>query len=232
MARIHFFQHVDFEEPGHLVTWANKNSHSISTTRFFQSYQLPDLSDWDLLIILGGPMSVHDTSIYPSLSEEIAYIKQALSHKKKIVGICLGAQLIALSLGAAVSKNSEPEIGWYPIFPIQEQDLPLDLHTIPDPFWAFHWHGEVFSLPEGALSLYQTSITPCQAFYIPDSVLGLQFHWEANAETIEQMLEAGSTELQKGPWIQPADEIRKYTQLYSAAAHRMLELALNRFLRS
>ncbi len=117
--RIHYFQHVPFENPGSIQQWVESHGHSSSITQFFHDDALPRIEDVDFLIILGGPMGVYDQNLFPWLAKEKSFISEAIRQKKKVLGICLGAQLIASALGARVYPNAQKEIGWFPlkIFP-------------------------------------------------------------------------------------------------------------------
>src|SRR2546428_2396131 len=112
---IHYFQHVPFEGLGCIEDWANRKSHVLSSTRFFEKHTLSDLKTIDWLIVMGGPMGVYDESEYLWLKEEKEFIKKAIDANKVVIGICLGSQLIAEVLGAKVYKNKFTEIGWFPV---------------------------------------------------------------------------------------------------------------------
>ena len=115
MMRFHCLQHVPFETPGNIEAWAKQKGYSFSFTHFFNDDQLPEQNDFDALIIMGGPMSVHDENDFGWLKKEKQFIAAAIRQQKKILGICLGAQLIADALGAMVYNNKEKEIGFMPV---------------------------------------------------------------------------------------------------------------------
>jgi GMP synthase (glutamine-hydrolysing) len=144
--RIHYLQHVPFEEPGFFKEWSEAKDYQFTGTKFFEDDTLPALDDIDWLIIMGGPMSIYDEIIYPWLTKEKAYVKAAIEKGKTVIGVCLGAQIIADVLGASVYKNNYKEIGWFPVKKIisEEKNIFSDL---PEEFLAFHWHGETFDLP-------------------------------------------------------------------------------------
>ncbi|WP_211325058.1 type 1 glutamine amidotransferase [Hydrogenothermus marinus] len=114
--RIHYFQHVPFETPANIENWAKEKGHLFKGTYLYKNQPFPDFSSFDMLVIMGGPMSVSDENKYPFLKREKIFIENAIKLNKKVVGICLGAQLIAEVLGSKVYKNKEKEIGWYPVY--------------------------------------------------------------------------------------------------------------------
>ena len=112
---IHFFQHVEFEGLGIIENWIRNNHHNLTATKFYSKLELPEINEIDFLIIMGGHMSVYDDNRYYWLKYEKDFIERAIKHNKKILGICLGAQLLAVTLGAKVHKNDFKEIGWFPV---------------------------------------------------------------------------------------------------------------------
>lgn len=208
---IHCFLHVAFETPGTILEWAGLNGYTITYTRFQEeSYSLPAHSAIDALLIMGGPMNVDETDTYPWLIPEKDFIRAAIEKGKKVMGICLGAQLIAGALGQKVYKGKEKEIGFLPItFTEEALQLPFCSHY-PREYTLFHWHGDTFDLPDNAILLASTEACVNQAFLIGHHVLGLQFHPEMNETTIEQMLLHDGGELEeKGPFIQSKEMIRR-----------------------
>ena len=203
--RVHYFQHVAFEGPGYIATWMQEQGHNLSATHFFEpGYQLPDPSSIDALVVMGGPMSVYDDALYPWLREEKAFIDTMLQTGKKVLGICLGAQLAALGLGAPVSRAVHIEIGWYPVFSATavQQAAPHMYELLRQGPMVFHWHGDQFAIPEGAHELAFSAANRNQGFLYRDRVLGLQFHAEPGPADLTQMLEHGRTDLQEAPYIQ------------------------------
>lgn len=226
MKRIHYFQHVPFESLGSIETWIAKAGHAISVTRFFEdTYRLPSLDDLDWLIVMGGPMNVDEEGTYPWLREEKRIIDQAVRSGKVVLGICLGAQLIASALGARVGPNTCKEIGW----------LPVDLcpqvrnHTLVEGFpanWVtFHWHGDTFELPTGALPLASSPACPNQGFIYRDRVVGLQFHPEMTSQGARLLVAQCAAELVPGgPYIQPADRILDEAAPFALNQRLMMQL--------
>lgn len=204
--RIHYFQHVPFEEPGYLETWALSNGHSLSATKFYDKTNLPNPDEIDWLIVMGGPMGVYDEEEYPWLKEEKEFIRLAIEKDKTVVGICLGAQLIADVLGAKVYPNVQKEIGWFSVFNLSGNQHKVS-SGLPGVFTAFHWHGDTFDLPEGATHLLESDMCYNQAFIYQDKVLALQFHLEVTNQTLEMLVDNCRHELVDEDFIQQEDKI-------------------------
>jgi GMP synthase-like glutamine amidotransferase len=181
---VHILQHVAFEGIGSIDSWLNQRNTNVSYTRFYESTELSDLSEIDLIIIMGGPMSVHDEVDFPWLVEEKKFLRDAISAGIPMLGICLGAQLLASALGAEVYKCSQKEIGWFDI-----AKVPNTGFQFPDTITVFHWHGETFTLPEGAVQLARSAACEQQAFQFNDNVIGLQFHLETTPDSINSMIQ-------------------------------------------
>jgi GMP synthase (glutamine-hydrolysing) len=204
---IHYFQHVSFEGLGSIEEWCIGNGHALSATRFYENATVPDLKEIDWLIIMGGPMGVNDEKKYPWLVTEKEFIQQAIAEEKTVIGICLGAQLLAQILGAKVYQNSQKEIGWFPI----EFSSNASQHTLfsglENPITVFHWHGDTFDIPEKAIHLASSKACRNQGFLYQNNILGLQFHLETTKESLRQMIANGRDELIKGKYIQTEKEI-------------------------
>lgn len=205
--RIHYLQHVAFEGLGYIETWANQNKYPLTSTRYYESWKLPELSAFDWLIIMGGPMGVYDENKFFWLSEEKAFIEKTIRANKTVIGICLGAQLIATALGARVYPNTKKEIGWFPVTKTTASENHFLFKDLPDTCPVFHWHGDTFDLPDGAVHLLQTSICPHQAFIWNKKVLGLQFHLEVTPQTLTSMIDNCRQELIRDTFVQNEKEI-------------------------
>jgi GMP synthase-like glutamine amidotransferase len=176
--RIHSFQHVAFEDIGSMSKDFKDNEFHLSTTHWYAGESAPGLHSFDALIVMGGPMGIYDEQAHPWLAEEKCAIKAAIEAGKKVLGICLGAQLIADVLGANVTRNSHPEIGWFPLtIPTTVANHPMAqiLAQLPE---AFHWHGDTFALPVDAIHLAASQGCAHQAFVVNEQVYGFQFHLE------------------------------------------------------
>ncbi len=208
--QIHCLQHVSFENPGTIAEWVASNHYSISYTNFFEkNFSLPAINEFDALLIMGGYMNVDEEDKFSWLKEEKQLIKQAIEAGKKVIGICLGSQLIASALAMKVYAGNEKEIGFFPIqFTSGVLAHPLFNH-FQNPYTVFHWHGDTFDLPVNAQLIASTDVCRHQAYLIGDTVLGLQFHFEMNEKVIEDMLLHDGHELEeKGRYISGKDEIR------------------------
>jgi GMP synthase-like glutamine amidotransferase len=225
--RAHVFQHVPFEGPGALAPWLSRAGIDLTTTRFYESAELPDPAAVDFLIVLGGPMSVHDESRHPWLADEKRWLSRYLATGKPLLGVCLGAQLLANALGARIRPNPVKEIGWFPVTGIP--------HAAPGAFRfpaaaeVFHWHGETFDLPPGAVHLARSAACENQAFQ-SGAALGLQFHLETTPATARALVENARHELVEASGIQSAAEILAAPPGRYDALHRLLDGVLSHLL--
>jgi len=208
--RAHYLQHVPFEGLGSIEDWLQITDYEISSTQFFNSTVLPDIEEIDLLIVMGGPMSVNDESDYPWLVAEKEFIRHAIEVGKPVLGICLGAQLIANSMGGEVFPNPVKEIGWFPVEPVKSTSE--STFQFPDKSEVFHWHGETFSLPEGAITIAKSKGCENQAFQIGRRVIGLQFHLETTLRTAHEIVENCKDELIEDDYIQSEVDILSVPQ--------------------
>jgi GMP synthase-like glutamine amidotransferase len=203
--RAHYLQHVPFEGLGSIEAWLESNGYEITNTPFFESAELPDITRIDLLIVMGGPMSVNDENVFPWLILEKQFIRSVIESGKPVLGICLGAQLIASAMGAKVYRNSAKEIGWFPIQCVS----PIGGSTlgIPPLVEVFHWHGETFDLPSGATRLVRSEVCENQAFQLGRTVIGLQFHLETTPESAREIVLNCRDELIPSQYVQTAEQI-------------------------
>lgn len=153
------------------------------------------LKDYQGLIIMGGPMNVDQVEEYPYLKLDYDYIGEGLKLGMPMLGFCLGGQLLARSLGAKVTRNPQPELGWYELK--MAEKIPAEKHGVlknfPPCFKVFQWHGDTFEVPAGAECLASSALYPNQAFIWGEKVFGLQFHLEVTADMIAEWLEDEQT---------------------------------------
>lgn len=206
---IHYLQHVPFEDIGSIDAWARKEKHIVTGTHFFKKPAMPEIESIDALVVMGGPMNVYEEKEYPWLTVEKKYIEQAIKKNKSVIGICLGAQLISDVLGAKVYKNPHKEIGWFPVTKIPQAEKIPHVSALPRQFTAFHWHGDTFDVPKGAVLVASSKACVNQAFIYKEKVLGLQFHLEITAEGVRRLLKNCSDEIKDGEYIQSKEEIEK-----------------------
>jgi GMP synthase-like glutamine amidotransferase len=224
--KIHYLQHVPYEGLGCIQQWITSKKHELLSTKFFQNDSLPKPDDLDMLIIMGGPMSVNDESDYAWLKDEKKFIKQCIEKNKIVLGICLGAQLIADVLGSQIYKNEYKEIGWFPIRST-ERTKKSDLFSfLPDELTVFHWHGETFDIPKGAAHLAESEGCKNQAFVLNGKVVGLQFHFEVTEDSLKEMVKNGKSELIKNKFVHSETEIlreKSYIRKNNEIMFKLLE---------
>jgi GMP synthase-like glutamine amidotransferase len=204
--------------------WLLRAGYQLTTTRFFESEPLPSPAEIDLLIIMGGPMSVNDEREFPWLGDEKRFIREVISTDKAVLGVCLGAQLIASALGARVYPNPAKEIGWFPVFA-----EPCDsgaVFSFPPTALVFHWHGETFDLPAGAVRLARSQACRNQAFQVGASVIGLQFHLETTPESARQMVSHCRGELASSRFVESEAEILAADADRYASIHALMDRVL------
>ena len=200
--------HVPFEDAANIGVWADQRGHALTYTHLHRYDLLPAIESFDMVAIMGGPMNIYEHVLYPWLAQEKKFIRRAIDAGKKVIGICLGAQLITDVLGGQVRPNSYKEIGWHPIKLTSRAAKSAGFSTLPRTMTVFHWHGDTFSIPPGAIHLASSTVCTDQAFQYGEHVLALQFHLEYSQESIEKMLTHCSDELVDSPYIQTAEEIR------------------------
>lgn len=203
--RAHYLQHADFERLGSIRPWLESQGYDVTATRLYCGEALPEVSGLDLLVVMGGMMSVNDEQEFPWLVAEKAFIREAIDQGVAVLGVCLGAQLIANVLGSQVYPNRQREIGWFPI----EGQVPAqsDTFVFPAQVKVLHWHGETFDLPEGAVALASSAACANQAFQWGDRVIGLQCHLESTPELVRAFVEASLDELQAEEWVQTPEQL-------------------------
>ncbi|MBX7218896.1 MAG: type 1 glutamine amidotransferase [Blastocatellia bacterium] len=226
--RLHSLQHVPFEDLAAISAWTARQHHSVSVTHLFHHEPLPQVTDFDLLVVLGGPMNVSDEAEFPWLREEKRFIEEAIQAEKKILGICLGSQLLADVLGARVFRNEHKEIGWFPVELTQAaQTAPL-FADFPPVFTPFHWHGDTFDLPSGATHIGQSPACRHQAFTYGNNVVGLQFHLESTPVAVARMIDHERDDMTPGPYVQSETEILNAAEHFAQSQNLLFSL-LDRF---
>ena len=221
LMRWHILQHVPFEGPAYLATWAKRSGCSLTCTEFWKEVSFPKTHEYEGLFILGGPMNVYEDKKHPWLAAEKEFIGRAISDRKPILGICLGAQLLAVVLGGSVTENLDKEIGWFPVDLTRAGRDSSLLREFPDQFMAFHWHGDRFSIPPRAIHVARSEACDEQAFVYENHVVGLQFHLESTENSIAAMIKHCGEDMSCGPYIQDPCAIEDCGN-YLPGAHRLL----------
>ncbi len=224
--RVHVFQHVPFEALGAIEPWLAARDASITWTRFFEDPRIPEPDAYDWLIAMGGPMSVNDEVPLPWLRDEKRAIAAAIDAGKTVLGVCLGAQLIASALGAAVTPSREHEIGWFEIERVADPAAHPIARAFPPRAEVFHWHGETFALPAGAAHLARSEACEAQAFALGARVVGLQFHLETTPASAAALVRHCPEDLAAGRWVQSSDEMLGDPARF-ARLHGVLEALLD-----
>jgi len=226
--RIHYLQHVEFEGPANLGNWARENGHELTSTHLYRWERLPSLDALDWLLVLGGPMNIYEDREYPWLTAEKKFIREAIERNKIVLGICLGAQLLSDVLGGRVVSNTYKEIGWYPVRLLPGATGSGPFRGFPKEFMALHWHGDTFSLPNGAVMLAESEACPAQAFsYNGGRVVGLQFHVEFSHEILLSLVQNCADEMVDGQYIQRPDAILARKDYFEDIRGKMLLLLQN-----
>lgn len=228
---MHFqiLQHVAYEGPGAISEWIKERNHSFSVTHVYQDQNLPEPRHFDGLIILGGPMGINDLANHAWLEDEKKLIQQSIDCDKIVLGICLGAQLLAESLGSKVIQAQQKEIGWFPIELTRDGRHSALFSSHPNVLSVFHWHGDTFELPSNAKLLAKSEACPNQAFQFGNKILGLQYHLEVKPENVRTMAHHGDWELTEGPFVQTAGDLVHADSDYYYRMHSVLYKILDQW---
>lgn len=224
---VHYLMHTPSEGLGAMEAWFVARGHRLTRTRFYAGERPPAPEAFDWLVIMGGPMGVYEEQAHPWLREEKRFIEQVLARGVPVLGVCLGAQLLAEALGGTVSPHRHREVGWFPVT-LTEQGAAHPLFAgLPRSFTPLHWHGDTFSIPPGAVHLARSEACEHQAFAHGEKILGLQFHVEALPSLVEFFWEADHEHLEPGPYVQSGDEILGQSTRCSAV-HPVMTALLER----
>jgi GMP synthase-like glutamine amidotransferase len=228
--RLHYFQHVPFENPAFLLSWAEKKGYTITKTLLYSGDDPIAAPDYDLLVIMGGPMNIYEYEKYPWLVKEKQAISRAIDGNKFVLGICLGGQLIADVLGGKVTKNPQKEIGWLPLTQAPEIGALSPFDIFPKEYMAFHWHGDTFAIPPGAMLQSSSAACTNQGFLYKQRVIGFQYHIEATEQSAGALVDNCGDELVASAHIHTADRIRSDTRKFQAAANALIERMLDKWI--
>ena len=217
MGKILVFQHVPYEILGTFDPMIRDRGCRVRYINFGRDPEtVPNVTKYDGLIVLGGPMNVGQADDYPHLTTEMNALRVALDHRIPIMGICLGAQLLAKTLGAQVSRCPEKEIGWYDVTPTEDGLVDPVLKHFKQTRKIFEWHGDAFENPPGAVRLASSKAWANQAYRYGDNAYGFQFHLEVDEPLVHRWLNTPRylEELSALKGRTDPETIRKETTLY------------------
>ncbi len=208
--RIGVLQHESFEGPAQIGTWLTRHGHTLSNHNLYLGESLPTLEEVDGLLVMGGAMNVYQYRDHPFLEPETELVRAAIAGGKKVIGICLGAQIVAHVLGSTVVQNREVEVGFFPVFftPQARTVLP----ALPEREEVFHWHGDTFALPQKCLRLAFSEACGEQGFLYRDQVLALQFHAELGPAEVLALADHEFGGVKPGPFVQPLENMRRHAK--------------------
>lgn len=201
---LHSLEHQSYEGPGKIAAWAAVRGHALARTALFAGENPPALESFDLLVVMGGSMNIYEHRAHPWLAAEKAFLREVIDAGKPILGICLGAQLLADVLGGRVFQNAEKEIGWWPI---ELLDRRPPFAAFPATLTVMHWHGDTFTLPPGARRVAESAGCAEQAFVFGDRVVGLQFHLEQGPVDVSELAAACAAELVAARYVQTREQL-------------------------
>jgi GMP synthase-like glutamine amidotransferase len=204
MLRILSLEHARGDGPGKILSWVTRRGHALQRVLLHEGHVFPPQKAFDFLIVLGGPMSIYQHTQYPWLAPEKEFIRTAAEARKPILGICLGAQLLADVLGGVVVRNPEREVGWWPVTFI-ERGGPFA--AFPETLTPCHWHNDTFTLPPDAMHVASSAACQNQAFRIGDRLVGLQFHLEIGRIEANELAHANPDDLKPAPFVQSAAQL-------------------------
>lgn len=214
--RLHGLRHASFEKEGQIAEWAREHGHSLTHTDLWNGETPPEIDSFDFLIVMGGPMNIYEEDKFPWLAVEKRFLRESIAAGKRVLGVCLGAQLLADVLGGPVSKGKNREIGWFPVTPGPDAAKSSIFSKLPASYLAFHWHGDTFAIPPQALWVARSAACAHQAFTAHgDRVVGLQFHLEVSAESLAAMATGCADEITVGPahpYVQPAADMTAHPE--------------------
>jgi GMP synthase-like glutamine amidotransferase len=194
-------QHVEFEEPGTIAEWALARGHELAVAHPYRGEDISRAEGFDGVVVMGGPMSVTDEDSHPWLVPEKRLVRRAIEGGKFVLGVCLGAQLVAECLGARVYPGPEKEIGWYPVALVSSTGSGI-FAGLPPRIDAFHWHGETFDNPPGVERVARSEAYENQAFAAGRRILGMQFHLEMTERNVRLMIDRCSGDIRGGRFVQ------------------------------
>ena len=222
--KVHFLQHVPFEGLGSIEEWLSRQGARWTSTRFFQEKKLPELQQLDFIIAGPGPMSVNDEAELPWLKTEKLFLCDAIKQEYRCWGSALVPSLLQAVLAPASIRTPSRRSAGSPI-----QAVPASGHyfQFPPECTVFHWHGETFELPEGAVRLVRSPACELQGFQLGRNVIGLQFHLETTPQSVGPLIENSRPEMTPGPYVQSEAEIKATPVANYVAINSLMNNLLN-----
>jgi GMP synthase-like glutamine amidotransferase len=205
--RVTCLQHVEYETPEAIAEWAAARGHALETVMpLFERF--PAAADFDMLVVMGGPMGAYEDATYPWLVSEKRFIREAIDAGKLVFGVCLGAQLVAVALGGDAHPHDVRELGWFPARLTGAGRRSRVLSVLPDEFTVGLWHGDTYELPAGLETAAVTEACRNQAFEANNGrVIGVQFHIEWTREALRGLVERHRDWIEQGgPFVQTETE--------------------------
>lgn len=222
-------QHLEFETLGNIPGWVQDRGHVLTKSLPYVEAEFPHTDDFDLLLIMGGLMSVYQENEHPWLRKEKAFVRSAIEAGKAVLGICFGAQMLSEVLGSSVRRNDVREIGWHSVEQVPVREEEFFLQGLPSAFTVFQWHGDTYGLPPGARRLFTSAACLEQGFVYGDNVLALQFHPEVDEQCLSNLITNCRSDLQGGgSHVQSEAEILNRPEMIESSARLMFSI-LDRF---
>ncbi len=231
MGKVLIIKQVESEGPGIIGAELKRRSLATELVEVYKGRPVPkDASAYSALIVMGGPMGVYEEKAYPFLGDEIELIESGLKAGIPIMGVCLGAQLLARAAGARVYKGEAKEIGFYKVRLTEEGIMDALLHGLPPEFRVFQWHGDTFDVPEHGVNLAGSDLFQNQMIRVGRSAYGVQFHLEVTEQMVMEWLEVNSDELEAEKDAIDPERIKSQAPGYIPDLHRYGRLVIARFL--
>lgn len=222
--KVSIFKHIEFENPGYFIEYFSQRNFDVKVFNLYEGEK--PIANADIIVVLGGPMNIYEEEKYPFISDEKKFLTDSIKEGKKVIGVCLGSQLIADVLGSKVYKNLHKEIGWFPIRKSQTNKTKF----LPEKISVFHWHGDTFDLPAGANVLFHSEATKIQGFEYGSNVLAMQFHLEIDEEGIDELIRHCKDDLDDSSFVMSEKEIKEQWSLHSSGNKKLLWNILDQFL--
>lgn len=211
-------KHIACEGLGLWQEFFSEKEIKLEIVELQEVHSLPPPERYKAVFVLGGPMNVYEEDAYPFLKEEDRFIKRALERGVPFVGFCLGAQLLAKALGAKITQNPAREIGWFEVSLTEQGRIDPMFDSLSECFEVFQWHGDTFTIPEGAVRLAVSKLCKNQAFRYGKTAYGFQFHVEIKPDMVSQWVTEYSEDLSSYGSAKGADIIAethlRFSQTY------------------